>query len=138
MNTTNSTSIQTIKRSWFLIDAKDEIVGRLASKIALLLMGKNKPYFVRHLDCGDNVVVINSKYIVLSGKKELNKSYHWHSGYPGGFKSVTASKVRLKNPNMIIKQAVKGMLPVNKLRDRMMTRLNIYPDQTHPFAAKFK
>ncbi|MBI3385004.1 50S ribosomal protein L13 [Candidatus Gottesmanbacteria bacterium] len=137
MQKTNPISNKEIKRAWHLVDAKGKILGRLASQIALLLMGKNKPYFVRHLDCGDHVVVINASQIIVSGKKEKNKMYSRHSGYPGGYKSTSLEKVRIENPLLIMQKAVKGMLPQNKLRDRMLTRLYLFKESEHSFGAKF-
>lgn len=137
MQKTNPTRIKEIKRAWHIVDARGKILGRLASPIAILLMGKNKPYFVRHLDCGDHVVVINAAHIIVSGKKEKNKIYSRHSGYPGGYKSTSLEKVRSENPLLIMQKAVKGMLPQNKLRDRMMTRLYLFKESKHTFGAKF-
>ncbi len=127
-----------IKRDWHLIDARGQILGRLATAAAGFLTGKGKPYFVRHLDCGDNVVVINAKEIKVTGKKEIQKKYYRYSGYPGGQKVQTLAEIRAKNPTRVIYEAVRGMLPQNKLRDRMMTRLYIYVDENHPFKDKFK
>ncbi len=138
MQTTVATKMKEIKRAWHLIDAKGEVLGRLASKIAVLLIGKSKPYFIRHLDCGDQVVVINAAHIITTGKKEKNKSYSRHSGYPGGYKTITLEKVRHESPLLIIQKAVKGMLPQNKLRDRMLTRLYLFKDSDHNLGAKFK
>lgn len=135
--TLKPTKLSEIKRDWHLVDAKGEILGRLATVIAGLLMGKVKPYFVRHLDCGDNVVVINAKDIKVTGKKEKQKKYYRYSGYPGGLKTQTLAEIRAKNPNRIIYEAVRGMLPQNKLRDRMLTRLYVYADDKHPYADKF-
>lgn len=132
------TKISDIKREWHLIDAKGQILGRLATVMAKLLMGKNKPYFVRHLDCGDYVVVINAALIKVTGKKEEQKKYLHFSGYPAGLKAESLSQVRQKNPTRIITEAVKGMLPQNKLRDSMLTRLYVYADNEHPYQDKFK
>lgn len=127
-----------IKRVWHLIDAKDQILGRLSTKIAELLMGKGKSYFVRHLDCGDLVVVINAEKVKVTGKKEKQKKYYRYSGYPGGLKSETLGQLRQKNPTRIIYEAVKGMLPQNKLKKRMLTRLYIFTGEEHPYKDKFK
>lgn len=135
---TQSTKSSQIKREWHLIDVKGEILGRAATKIALLLMGKSKPYFVRNLDCGDFVVVINSKEIEVTGKKEEKKAYRRHSGYPGGFKSETLRELRVRRPEEIIVHAVKGMLPDNKLKDRMLTRLFVFAGEEHKYEDKFK
>lgn len=127
-----------IKRDWHLIDAKDKILGRLATQVAELLTGKTKPYFVRHLDCGDYVVVVNAGKVKITGKKETQKQYYRYSGYPGGLKVKTLGQLRKENPTRIIFEAVKGMLPQNKLRDRMLTRLYIFAGEEHPYGDKVK
>jgi len=127
-----------IKRGWHLLDAKNQILGRLATKIAQLLMGKNKPYFVRHLDCGDYVVVVNAKEVKVTGKKEKQKQYYRYSGYPGGLKKETLEHLRRRFPEKIIIEAVKGMLPQNKLKDKMLGRLFVFADDNHPYKDKFK
>src|SRR5574342_540906 len=124
--TTKSTKAEEIKREWHLIDVKDQTLGRISTKIASLLMGKAKPYFVRNLDCGDYVVIINAKEVKTTGKKEELKKYYRHSGFPGGFRVKTLKEVRNEKPEMIISHAVKGMLPQNKLRDRMLRRLFVF------------
>ncbi len=134
---TAATREQDIKRSWHLIDAKGKILGRVATEIAELLMGKSKPYFVRNLDCGDYVVVINAKDIKVTGNKEEKKVYYRHSGYPGGFKAETLKELKARRPEEILKRAVKGMLPQNKLRDRMLKRLFIFAGEEHRFQDKF-
>lgn len=132
-----STKAQDIKRDWHMIDLDEKTLGRVSTEIANLLMGKSKSYFVRNLDCGDFVVAINAKKIKVTGNKELKKTYYRHSGYPGGFKSETLSELRDRKPEEIIKHAVKGMLPQNKLRDRMLDRLKIYSQDTHEYQDKF-
>lgn len=135
---TQPTKLNNIKRVWHLIDLKDQILGRVATKIAVILMGKNKPYFVRNLDCGDYVVVINANAVAVTGKKEEKKVYIRHSGYPGGFKSETLKELRGRKPEDIIIHAVKGMLPDNRLKDRMLTRLFVFPGNEHSYQNKFK
>lgn len=135
---TQATKAADIKRSWHLIDVKGKTLGRVSTEIAKLLMGKNKPYFVRNLDCGDYVVVINAKEIKVTGKKEEQKKYYRHSGYPGGFKVRTLKEVREKKPTEIINHAVKGMLPQNKLRDRMLKRLFIFAGEEYKYQDKVK
>ena len=135
---TKPTKISDITRSWHLIDVKDQVLGRVATGIALTLTGKSKPYFVRNLDCGDHVVVINAKYVAVTGHKEKEKMYGRYSGYPGGLKQKPLWKLRQNNPAEIIRRAVFGMLPKNKLRDRLITRLYIYPETEHPYGDKFK
>ena len=134
---TKPTKLSDIKRAWYLVDVKDLILGRIAVDIAHKLMGKAKPYFVRNLDCGNFVVVINSKYIRVTGNKEKDKQYSNYSGYPGGLKKKPLWLVRENNPAEIIRSAVLGMLPKNKLRDRVKTRLYIYPEEDYPFKDKF-
>lgn len=126
-----------IKRNWHLIDAKGQVLGRLTPKIALLLQGKQKVNYVPYLDMGDNVVVINAKQIVLTGKKSQSKIYTRYSGYPGGLKIDKFSDLLENNPEYIIKHAVSGMLPKNKFRDQRLKRLFIYPDDNHPYKDKF-
>jgi len=135
---TKATKITDIKREWYLIDLKEKILGREATKIAMILAGKSKPYFVRNLDCGDYVVVINAKEIKVTGKKESLKTYYRHSGYPGGFKAEKLIDLRKRRPGEIIKEAVKGMLPQNKLRDKMLNRLFIFSGEEHRYQDKFK
>lgn len=137
-DTTVPTKLSDIKRSWHLFDVKGRILGRVASEIATVLIGKSKPYFVRSLDCGDYAVVINAEKIKVTGKKELQKKYSRHSGYPGGYREETLMELRKNNPTDIIKFAVLGMLPQNKLQDRMLTRLFIFKGAEHDYADKFK
>ncbi len=126
-----------IKKDWHLIDAKDKILGRLSSEIAMHLMGKNKATYSPNLDAGNFVVVINSEKIVLSGKKETQKIYYHHSGYPGGLYSKTAAQLRSSKPNDLIRNAVIGMLPKTKMGKIMLKKLHIYTDGTHPHKDKF-
>ena len=132
-----STKASEIKREWHLIDIDGKTLGRISTEIAGLLMGKGKPYFVRNLDCGDFVVVINSKKVKVTGNKETKKVYYRHSGYPGGFKAETLGDLRNRKSNDIIKHAVTGMLPQNRLRDQMLTRLKIFEDLEHNYQDKF-
>lgn len=136
MKLTKATSKKQIERNWHLVDARKKILGRTASKIAKLLMGKFKPYFVLNLDCGDYVVVINASEVKVTGKKEENKVYTSYSGYPGGFSQKTYSQLKKDKPEEIIKKAVYGMLPKNKLRKKMMKRLRIYKGDNHPYKDK--
>ena len=138
MNKTYVTKQKEIKRDWHLIDLENKILGRQAVKIALLLMGKNKIYFTSHLDCGDYVVVINSSKVSVTGRKESQKKYYRHSGFPGGFKEVPFKKQMEKDPRKIIYHAVSGMLPKNKLRKERLARLKIFTDDKHDFLDKFK
>ena len=134
---TRPTKASDIERQWFLVDVKKKVLGRVAVEIAHKLMGKSKPSFVRHLDCGDYVVVINAKHVAVTGHKEKEKMYARYSGYPGGLKKKALWQLRLDKPGEIIRRAVMGMLPKNKLRDRMVTRLYVYPESTHPYQDKF-
>lgn len=135
---TDTTKAQDIKREWHLIDVKDVVLGRVSTKIAGLLMGKSKPYFVRNLDCGDYVVVVNAKEVKVTGKKETLKRYNRVSGYPGGFKSETLKELRQRRPEEIIRHAVSGMLPQNKLKATMLKRLLVFSGVTHTYQDKFK
>lgn len=128
----------TVRRSWHLVDVKGQILGRVSTKIAKLLMGKDKPEFVPYLDQGDYAVVVNAKKIKITGKKETDKVYYRHSGYPGGLKSETLGELRKRLPEEIVRRAVKGMLPKNKLGARMITRLHIFADDKHPYQNKFR
>lgn len=127
-----------IKREWHLIDANDQILGRLSTKIAGLLMGKGKPTFSRHMDSGDCVVVINAEKIMVTGRKASQKVYVTHSGYPGGFKAKKFSTLMEKNPGKIIEHAVSGMIPDNRLKDARMLRLHVVAGNKNPFEKEFK
>jgi large subunit ribosomal protein L13 len=137
-NMTTATRAGDIKREWHLIDVKGKVLGRVAGEIAHLLMGKNAPYFVRNLDCGNYVVVTNAKEVKVTGRKEEQKNYYRHSGYPGGFKKETLKELRARKPEDIIIHAVKGMLPQNKLRDRMLRRLFVFSGEEHKYGDKLK
>jgi large subunit ribosomal protein L13 len=132
MTKTYSVKASDIERKWYVVDASDEVLGRLATRIAGLLMGKHKPMFSRHLDVGDFVVVINADKIRVTGNKAKQKMYYRHSGYPGGLKSVSLEKMMQTYPNRVIEHAVKGMLPKNKLSAGMMKRLKVYSGEAHP------
>ena len=119
-------------RAWHLIDAQDKVLGRLSTRVAMLLMGKTKSYWSAHLDCGDFVIVTNAEKIKLTGNKINQKEYFGHSGYPKGAKIVPVKDLMKKHPDRIIQLAVKRMLPKNTLADRMMTRLKIYSGAAHP------
>ena len=123
-------------RSWFLVDATEKPAGRLATRIAHILRGKNKPTYTPHVDTGDFVVVINAEKIKLTGAKEEKKIYKDFSGYPGGLKLRSASVIREKNPTRILSAAVKGMLPRNRMSRGLLTRLKVYAGPEHPHAAQ--
>lgn len=127
-----------IERKWHLIDAKDKVLGRMATQIAHVLMGKNKVNYAPQADLGDNVVVINCEKVVVTGKKELQKKYRSHSGYPGGFKEVSYAKMKEEHPERIIQFAVRRMLPENRLRDDRMNRLFVLKGERNPYQDKFK
>ncbi len=129
-------NVDVTKRQWYLIDAKEKTVGRLAVKIANMLRGKNKPNYVPHQDCGDYVVVINSRYVKFTGKKWENKIYYSHSTKPGKLKERPAAWVHEKDPTKVLYKAVKGMLQKNKIAARQLTRLKIFPDSEHSLMAQ--
>lgn len=128
-----SIRLKDIKRQWHLIDAQGKILGRLAQEVAQTLMGKKKPYFTRHLDTGDYVVVVNAEKVKITGKKEEAKKYYRHSGYPGGLKEETLKDLRKRKPTEIIRRAVRGMLPSNRLRQKRMRRLKLVVGEKHPY-----
>ncbi len=128
---TISANKQTVKKQWLLVDAEGESLGRLASKVAKMIRGKYKPDFTPHVDCGDNIVVLNAEKIQLTGNKWDNKVYLKHTGYPGGQKSVTASQMFDKDPRRLIENAVRGMLPKNKLGRALFKNLYVYVGQEH-------
>lgn len=132
MMRTYSTKPSEVKREWWIIDADGLVLGRLAAEIAKLLRGKNKPYFAPHLDTGDHVVVINASRVVLTGNKLMQKQYRHHSGYPGGLKSVSYSRLMMTRPEMVVEKAVKGMLPSNRLGRAMLKKLKVYSGPEHP------
>ena len=127
-----------IKHNWHLVDAKGQILGRMASKIAQDLMGKQKVDYAPHMDMGDYVVVINADKVEVTGKKEKQKVYYKHSGYPGGFKEISYEKLKREKPGRIIELAVKRMLPANRLRDKRMRRLKIVVGEENPYKDKFR
>lgn len=125
-----------IKRDWFLADVDGKVLGRVATHIANVLRGKNKPLFSPHVDSGDFVIVVNAEKVVLTGNKLSDKIYYSHSGYPGGIKSISAGKLMEKKAEDIIRKAVKGMLPKNKLASHMLKKLKIYTGSVHPHEAQ--
>jgi len=135
---TYSTKLADIKREWHVIDAQDRILGRLATEVARLLMGKHKPIFTRNLDTGDFVVVINAEKVRVTGDKARQKVYYRHTGYPGGIRSTTLEKMMQTYPTRVIEHAIKGMLPHNHLGRAMMKKLRVYPGETHPHLAQVK
>jgi len=133
---TFSLRTEDVSRSWYLIDAADAPMGRVATEIARLLIGKSKPTYTPHVDNGDYVVVINAAQTVVTGDKETGKIYYRHSGYPGGIRDATVKEVREKYPERLIESAVKGMIPKNKLASGRMNRLRIFADANHTHTAQ--
>lgn len=127
-----------VKREWHLVDAKDEILGRLSTKVAELLMGKNKATYSRHMDMGDNVVIINAEKVMVSGRKAQQKVYRTHSGYPSGFKEKKYESVLEMHPERIIEHSVEGMLPDNRLKKARMIRLHVVSGSVNPFEKELK
>jgi large subunit ribosomal protein L13 len=125
-----------VQRLWYVVDAQDKVLGRLASRIAMVLRGKTKPTFTPHMDTGDFVVVVNAAQVQLTGKKLDNKIYYRHSGYPGGIKEISARKLLQKKPEEILRHAVRGMLPKNSLGRQLLKKLKIYTAGEHPHEAQ--
>ena len=133
---TTSIRVNEITRNWYIVDADGQILGRLASEIAQIIRGKKKPFFTPHMDMGDFVVVINAEKVKVTGNKEKDKTYFRHSGYPGGVTQINLRKVRQSFPERIITNAVKGMLPHNRLGRKLLTHLKVYSGKVHPHAAQ--
>jgi len=125
-----------IEREWYVIDARDLVLGRLATRVAGILRGKHRPQYSPHVDCGDHVIIINAEKIRVTGRKEAQKNYYRHSQYPGGLKTITLEKQREKHPERIIEAAVKGMLPKNSLGRKIIRKMNIYAGEQHPHVAQ--
>lgn len=125
-----------VQKDWFVVDLKDQVLGRAAAKIAHVLRGKHKAIFTPHVDTGDFVIVLNADKVRLTGNKLADKKYYRHTGYPGGIREITAGKLLEKRPEDIIKKAVKGMLPKNKLGRQMFKKLKVYAGSDHPHAAQ--
>ena len=121
-----------VEKKWYIIDGDGKTVGRLSSKIARILRGKEKPQFTPHADIGDFVIVVNADKLKFTGKKWENKKYYWHTGHPGGIKSIAADDLSGKKPEEILKKAVWGMLPKNRWQKKLITRLKIYTGRAHP------
>jgi large subunit ribosomal protein L13 len=128
--------VDQIERNWHVVDAQGQVLGRLATRIATVLMGKDKPIYTDFLDTGDFVVVVNAEKVRLTGQKLDNKKYYSHSRYPGGLKETTARQLLAEHPERVLLFAVKGMLPKNKLGSRMLKRLKVYRGQEHPHQAQ--
>lgn len=133
---TISANKATVQKEWFVVDADSRVLGRLATQIARIIRGKHKPSFTPHVDCGDNVIVVNADKIRLTGKKWDDKVYVSHTGYPGGQRTVTPRELRAKDATRIIENAVKGMLPKNRLGRQLFKNLYVYEGGEHPHAAQ--
>lgn len=136
LQTTYSPKPADVERAWFVVDASDVPLGRLASELAPILRGKHKPTYAPHIDGGDFVVVVNADKVHVSGSKEIEKIYFRHSGYPGGLRAETLSEVREKHPERLVEIAVRGMLPKNRLGRQMLRKLKVYAGPDHPHAAQ--
>lgn len=136
MNKTYLPPVDSLERTWYVVDAAEQRLGRLASEIATILRGKNKPTFTPHMDTGDFVIVVNAEKIVVTGKKRTQKLYRRHSGRPGGMKTETFAKLQARMPERIVEQAVRGMLPKNSIGRHLFTKLKVYVGPEHPHAAQ--
>jgi large subunit ribosomal protein L13 len=131
-----STEAARAARQWYIADASDQVLGRLATRVASTLRGKHRPTFAPHIDAGDFVIIINAAAVRLSGKKDADKRYHRHTGYPGGVRTLTATEMRAKHPTRIVRAAVEGMLPKTRLGRQLATKLKIYAGAEHPHQAQ--
>lgn len=136
MRTTFMQTNESVERKWYVIDAQDLVLGRMASDVAVVLKGKHKPTFTPHIDGGDYVIVVNAEKVALTGKKWSDKLYYRHSGYSGGLKVRTATEMLDKQPQKIVEKAIRGMLPKGKLGDDMYRRLYVYVGPNHPHQAQ--
>lgn len=133
---TISANAATVTKEWLVIDATDQVLGRLASRVAVVLRGKNKPNFTPHVDCGDNVIIINADKVRLTGKKLTDKVYTRHTGYPGGQRFTTPKALMAFKPTAVVEHAVRGMLPKNRLGDKLFGNLYVYAGSEHPHEAQ--
>lgn len=133
---TVSANAATVEKNWVVVDAEGQTLGRLASKVALLLRGKRKPNYTPHVDCGDNVIILNAEKIVLSGNKMTEKTYVWHTGYPGGQRTTNPENMMAKFPERVVEKAVKGMLPKNRLGAQLFRNLHVYAGAEHKHEAQ--
>ena len=133
---TVSANKATVNKQWVVVDAEGQVLGRLATKVAMIIRGKNKPSYTPHVDCGDNVIVINAEKVVLTGKKMTDKEYVTHSGHPGGQTIQTPAELMKKYPERIIEKAVRGMLPTNRLGDALFTNLKVVVGPNHKYEAQ--
>ena len=128
---TVSANAASVEKNWLVVDAERQTLGRLASKVALLIRGKRKPNYTPHVDCGDNVIIVNAEKVVLSGNKMTDKTYIWHTGYPGGQRTTNPEQIMAKFPERIVEKAVKGMLPKNRLGAELFRNLHVYAGPEH-------
>ena len=128
---TVSANAASVEKNWLVVDAEGQTLGRLASKVALLIRGKRKPNYTPHVDCGDNVIIVNAEKVVLSGNKMTDKTYIWHTGYPGGQRTTNPEQIMAKFPERIVEKAVKGMLPKNGLGAELFRNLHVYAGPEH-------
>ena len=133
---TVSANKATVQKEWYIVDAKDEVLGRLASVVAMVLRGKHKPSFTPHVDCGDNVIVINAEQVKLTGNKLTDKQYVRHTGYPGGQRTQTPEDLLAKKPEAVVEKAVKGMLPKSRLGNAIFNNLYVFVGENHPHEAQ--
>ena len=133
---TKSANKATVQKDWYVVDATNEVLGRLSSRVAKILRGKNKPDFTPHVDCGDNIIIINAEKVRLTGNKLTDKQYVRHTGYPGGQRIETAERLLAKKPERIVEKAVKGMLPKNRLGNAIGKNLFVYVGSEHPHEAQ--
>jgi large subunit ribosomal protein L13 len=136
MRTTYMAKASDVERKWYVIDCEGQTLGRLASQVAAILRGKNKPTYTPHVDTGDHVILINAEKIELTGKKLTDKLYHRHTGHPGGLRTRTALEMRTTRPTQMLELAVKGMLPHNSLGRKMIKKLHVYAGAEHPHQAQ--
>ena len=128
---TVSANAASVEKNWVVVDAEGQTLGRLASKVALLIRGKRKPNYTPHVDCGDNVIIVNAEKVVFSGNKMTDKTYVWHTGYPGGQRTTNPEQIMAKFPERIVEKAVKGMLPKNRLGAELFRNLHVYAGPEH-------
>ncbi len=133
---TVSANAATIDKNWVVVDAEGQTLGRLASKVALLLRGKRKPNYTPHVDCGDNVIILNADKVVLTGNKMSDKTYVWHTGYPGGQRTTNPEQMMAKFPERVVEKAVKGMLPKNRLGAQLFRNVHVYAGGEHKHEAQ--
>ncbi|MCH1402143.1 MAG: 50S ribosomal protein L13 [Schleiferiaceae bacterium] len=133
---TVSANAATVDKNWVVVDAEGQTLGRLASKVALLLRGKRKPNYTPHVDCGDNVIILNADKVVLTGNKMADKTYVWHTGYPGGQRTTNPEQMMAKFPERVVEKAVKGMLPKNRLGAQLFRNLHVHAGGEHKHEAQ--